>query len=200
MKKIIFFLFTALLILPASTFAKIGVGVGTGKIVVDEKLKPGIIYKLPSITVFNTGDVESEYSIATAYHEKQPELRPSKEWFTFTPHRFNLAPGESQEVKITLNLPLKTEPGKYFAYLEGFPINTGKDGSTTVGVAAATKLYFEIEPGSFIEGLYYRVLSIWNANKPWSERLAGILVAGVVILAARKYLKIEINLKNKRDE
>lgn len=64
--------------LPSIAEAKIGVGVGTGKIEVDEALKPGSLYRLPPISVINTGDVEGVYSLTITYHEQQEEIRPEK--------------------------------------------------------------------------------------------------------------------------
>ena len=79
MKKYII-IFSALLLVICLTYlnvnqviAWIGVGVGTGKIQVTEKLKPGQIYILPSISVLNTGDEKGNYKVSIAYHEKQPE-------------------------------------------------------------------------------------------------------------------------------
>jgi len=199
-KKLLFFLIFCLVLAPASVYAKIGVGVGTGKIVVDEDLKPGVIYELPSLTVFNTGDVPSAYEVNIAYHEKQPEHQPPEEWFQFSPDGFQLEPGQAQEVKITLNLPVKTEPGEYFAYLEGHPLATNTEGNTTVGIAAAAKLYFTVVPGSFLEGIYYKLLSFWNIYYPIPQIISGIFILTALILIGKKYIKIEVNLKKANDK
>ncbi|MBE2290767.1 MAG: hypothetical protein IAE95_14535 [Chitinophagaceae bacterium] len=178
-----------------SSYAKIGVGVGTGKIVVDEDLKPGTIYSLPSLTVFNTGDVESDYSVRVAYHNKQPELMPDENWFEFSPAKFRLKGGESQEVTIRLNLPIRTQPGKYFAYIEGYPMAKRNDGTTQVGVAAAAKLYFTTVPGSALDGIYFRLLSMWREYEPWPQRILYVLGAILIFLIAKRFLNIEINLR-----
>jgi hypothetical protein len=104
--------------LPA--MASVGVGVGTGKIQVDEKLKGGMMYKLPPITVMNTGDVPADYSLNVTYYETQPQLKPARDWFVFTPEKVFLGPGESKNIGIQLNLPLKVVPGDYFAFLEEY--------------------------------------------------------------------------------
>lgn len=194
-KKLLIALIFFLVLIPASAYAKIGVGVGTGKIVVEEDLKPGIIYELPSLTVFNTGDVSSEYEVNIAYHEKQPELQPPEDWFEFNPDGFHLEPGEAQEVKIKLNLPVKAQPGDYFAYLEGHPLSTSTDGSTTVGIAAAAKLYFTVVPGTFLEGIYYKALSFWNIYYPIPQIVLGFILIVSLFFIAKKYIKIEVNLK-----
>lgn len=63
------------LLLPILALARIGVGVGIGKIVVDQPLKPGLIYTLPSLPVLNTGDEPAEYGVSIEYHEGQ-EMNP----------------------------------------------------------------------------------------------------------------------------
>ncbi len=61
MRKIFLLCLLIFLFPTGVVFARIGVGVGTGKITIDENLKPGIIYKLPPLTVVNTGDEASDY-------------------------------------------------------------------------------------------------------------------------------------------
>lgn len=201
MSKIAFLLFCILfLLLPQIVFAKIGVGVGTGKIVVQDKLKPGSIYELPSLTVFNTGDVKSEYTVDVAYHEKQPELRPGKSWFIFSPSKFTLEPGKAQEVKIKLNLPVRTEPGKYFAYLEGHPLAKSKDGNTTIGIAAAAKLYFTVVPGNIFEGLYYKLITFLKIYYPIPQIIFGLMVLTAIGFFIKQNVSINIGLKKKKNE
>lgn len=199
MKK---FLFTLLLLffivtLPMNVFAKMGVGIGTGMIVVDDKLKSGTIYTLPSLTIVNTGDVTSEYTVSVAYHTDQPELMPSKEWFKFSPTIFKLEPGETKVVEVRLNLPLKTEPGSYFAYLEGSPIVTKKEGESSVGIAAAAKLYFEVVPSNIFEAIYFKILSFFQIYAPWPQRVSIVIIIIAVVFVLRKYLKIDISFKKK---
>jgi hypothetical protein len=184
-----------LFIFPSVVLATIGVGVGTGKIVVTEKLHAGIVYKLPSLTVVNTGDEPANYSVDVAYMEKQEEAKPDKSWFSFDPLTFHLDPGQTQSVDITLTLPLKVVPDQYFAYLEGFPAKGSGGGQTTIGVAAAAKLYFEIVPSNFFEGVYYRVLSLWKNNQPYTNIAGGVLVAVIAVVLFRRFFNFEINVK-----
>jgi len=189
---------TAFLTVQTPTNASIGVGVGTGKIVVDSLIKPGSIYLLPSIVVTNTGDESSDYTTAPAYHEGQKELMPPKEWFIFEPKVFHLEPGQAQQVTVKLDVPIKAEPGDYFAYLDASPVKTSSSGGATIGVAAASKLYFKVAPANIFEGIYHRVVSIWKELQPWSGRalyLAGIVIA---LLIFRKFFKVQLNVKPKK--
>lgn len=189
---------TVLLAVQTTTNASIGVGVGTGKIVVDSLIKPGSIYLLPSIVVTNTGDESSDYTTAPAYHEGQKELMPPKEWFIFEPKVFHLEPGQAQQVTIKLDIPINAVPGNYFAYIDASPVKTNASGGATIGVAAASKLYFKITPANIFEGIYHRIISMWKELQPWSSRalyLAGIIIA---LLISRRFFKVQLNIKPKK--
>jgi hypothetical protein len=194
------FLFAVFILFSNTVLAKIGVGVNTGKIQVDEKLKAGMIYKLPSITVINTGDEPAEYITSVAYHQNQPELRPEQSWFIFTPQKFHLDAGKGQLVEIKINLPLRVEPGNYFAYLEGRPVATVKKGTTTLGVAAAAKLYFTVVPANIFYGIYYKIVSFFGVYAPWPQRVVTvILIIGLLVLF-KKFFNIQINLRKSDDK
>lgn len=175
--------------------AKIGVGVGLGKIEVDEQLKPGIIYELPSLPVLNTGDQPSNYVVSVAYHMDQEQIKPDAEWFIFTPKEFRLEPGEVKMVGVKLNLPLKVEPGDYFNYLEAAPKETQENGTTSIGVAAGTRLYFTVVPASFFHGIYYKLVSFWRVYSPWPQRVVIFLGVAFALVLFKRFFNIEINVK-----
>ncbi len=176
--------------------ATVGVGVGTGKITVDEVLKPGTIYSLPVFTVLNTGDETATYEVSIAYHEDQPELRPPENWFAFSPRSFELEPGQVQNVDVKLNLPFRTEPGEYFTYLEASPTKrNGAEGEASIGIAAASKLFFSVESANVLVGMYYRAISFWNVYAPWPQRALIVLVAAAAAILFKTYFNIEIDLK-----
>lgn len=202
MKKLPFVFFSTIflsLIFSPVVFSRIGVGVGTGKIQVEDKLKPGMVYMLPSLTILNTGDESAEYEAAVTYHQDQPQLRPLEQWFDFSPKKFHLEPGGAQIVEIKLNLPIKIEPGDYFAYLEGHPLKKAEGGQTTVGVAAAAKLYFTVLPANVVLGAYYKAASLWKIYSPWSQRAAVLLVLFLAWALVKKRFKVQINVTKKRD-
>lgn len=201
MKKIILLtLVISFFIFPVYVFGRIGVGVATGKIVVNEKLKPGIIYNLPPLTVLNTGDVQSDYEVKITYFEKQAQLKPANDWFIFSPQKFHLSPGEAQVVAIKLNLPITVKPGDYFGFLEAHPLQKNTTGKTTIGIAAATKLYFTVVPANVFYGMYYKIVSFWEVYAPWPQRVATILVVIGIVIIARKFFKIQIVMKNPKTD
>lgn len=189
---LLFVLFT-----PLVAFARIGVGVGTGKIVVEQKLKPGIIYQLPPLTVVNTGDEPSDYGVGISYFQNQKQLMPDEGWFIFSPKTFHLDPGKVQVVDIKLNLPVNAKPGDYFAYVEGHPAKKVKSGVTSIGVAAAAKLYFTVVPANLFQAIYYKVTSFWTLYQPWTNGAAILIGIVALILLMNRFLHIEINLKKK---
>ena len=199
MKKIwpIFAIFALLFAVSVSSvFAKIGVGVGLGKIQIDEPLSPGGIYKLPSLPVLNTGDEAGDYEVAVTYQHEQEQLRPEEAWFSFSPETFYLEAGGSQKVDISLSLPVRAKPGDYFAYLEAHP--TAKKEGVTIGVAAATKLYFTVEPSGILGAAIARVTSWFENNAPYSYWvLAGLLML-MVILVFRRFFSLRVAVKRKK--
>lgn len=176
--------------------AKIGVGVGLGKVQIEEPLSPGGIYNLPSLPVLNTGDEAGDYEVAITYQHEQEQLRPEEAWFSFNPKSFHLEAGGSQKVDISLSLPVKARPGDYFAYLEAHP--TAKKEGVTIGVAAATKLYFTIKPSGVLGAAMARVRSILENNAPYSYWALAGLTALVVVLVLRRFFALELRLKRKK--
>lgn len=187
--------FCLVMLLPIVVFGRIGVGVGTGKIQIDEPFKAGGIYDLPVLPVLNTGDEPGEYGVSVEYHEGVPEIRPAREWFNFEPQLFHLEPGKVQIVKITLTLPAKTQPGNYFCYLEGHPVKKSVSGQTSIGVAAAAKLYFTVSPANIFQGIYYRFISLYSRYYPYDTIILAVLLAVVLILIFRKHFKFQIARK-----
>ena len=202
MRKFILIVCLMALLMPVVVFARIGVGVGVGKIEVNKPLKPGMIYNLPSLPVLNTGDEPSNYGASIEYHEGQEQradmgLKPPQEWFSFEPAEFYLEPGQVQTVAIKLNLPVKTVPGNYFAYLEGHPIREAEPGVTAIGIAAAAKLYFTVAPANIWQGIYYRVASFLALYAPWTWIILGIVIAAIIIAVFRKRFAFQIAIKKK---
>lgn len=178
-------------------FAKIGVGVGIGKIRVDKPLKAGGIYNMATIPVLNTGDEPADYQFSIQYHENQ-EMRsdmgqkPGEKWFNFIPDSFHLKPNEIQVVKIVLTLPPKTKPGTYFAYLEAHPVRKSIPGQTSVGIAAATQLWFTVAPANFFQGIYYRFTSLYSRYHPWDTIILGVIFAVVLLRSILKKFRFQI--------
>ena len=175
-------------------FAKLGVGMGAGEVRLTEKIKPGGIYTLPNLRVFNTGDETATYGFGVSYHQENPQLRPRKEWFHFQPETFTLEAEQSQEVSIVMTVPMKAEQGDYFAFLEAGPIASNKPG-TSVGIAVATKLFFTVAPANIFQAGAYRISSFFNSNSPWSWVGLGVFLFIIVSILFRKFFSFSIGVK-----
>lgn len=197
MKKILIIFLISLFLFPKSALAKIGVGVGVGKIEVDEVLVPGAIYDLPNVSVINTGDVETVYEVGVAYNEIQEELKPGESWLIFNPKTVTIKPQEAKEIDLKLNLPMKMEPGLYFAYVEVKPKIEKEEGVTNVGIAAATKLSFAVAPANLGAAIYYKAKSVLGVYAPWPQRILIVIGLVIVILSFKKFFKLEVNVKKK---
>lgn len=201
MKIIIFSILVVaiLLFFPTLVLAKLGVGVGLGKVSIDQTLAPGGIYRLPTLPVLNTGDEPSDYEVTVTYLSEQPELQPDAVWFKFTPQSFHLAAGKSQNVEVSLTLPVNIRSGNYFAFLEAHPVKKAE--GVTIGIAAATKLNFTVKPAGVLGAAVERIRSIFETNAPVSYIIVGV-IGGIIILSGlatlgRKYLTVQVRLKKK---
>lgn len=174
--------------------AKVGVGIGAGEIRLTETVKPGEIYTLPSLRIFNTGDETTTYGMGVAYHQDNPQMRPRKDWFVFSPATFTILPAGSQEVLITMIVPVKAGQGDYFAFLESGPVGTDKPG-TTVGIAVATKLFFTVAPASIWQAVLHRVSAFFRMRSPWSWIGLGVTLFVVLVFLFRKFFSFNIGVK-----
>lgn len=175
---------------------RLGVGVTTGRIAVDEPLKAGGVYYLPSIGAVNTGDIDANYTVSITFDADQEQLRPNVSWFVFSPSQFYLESGKSQAIKPTLTLPIKTEPGNYFAYIEVAPIKEEGPG-TRIGIAAATRLYFTVAPANIFQGIYYRMLFFITKYAPWTYVILAVIGFAILIMVLKHFISFNIKLKPK---
>ena len=176
--------------------AKVGVGMGAGEIRLTEPIKPGGIYSLPSLRIFNTGDEITTYGMNVAYHQDHPELRPKQDWFSFNPATFTLEAGKSQEVQVTMIVPVKAEPGDYFAFVESGPVASDKPG-TSVGVAVASKLFFTVVPANIWRAIGYRVSAFFDTYSPWSWVGLGLVVVIILFVLFRKFFSFNVAMRKK---
>lgn len=199
-KTLVYVLFALMcaLAMGSYAYAKIGVGMGAGEIRVTEDIKPGGIYVLPSLRVFNTGDETTTYGMNVAYHQDNPELRPAMTWFSFEPSTFTLEPGQSQEVTISMTVPVKALPGEYFSFLESGPVRTQAEG-TSVGVAVATKLYFTVVPANIWQAFIYRMSAFMNTYAPWTWVGLSSVLGLLFVFFLTRFFSFNVALKAKKE-
>lgn len=182
--------------LSKESLATIGVGISPGKIIVKDSLVSGLSYKVPSVAVINTGDEPKEYRVRIAYQDKQGEEKPPSSWFLLNPRRMKLVPRQSQVVEVSLRIPRKAKPGDYFAYIEAYPFIRARGGAS-VGIAAATKLYFTTESRTLLLVLYYRLRDFVLGTAPGSYIALGVAGVAALIVIFRKFISVSFTLKRR---
>ena len=197
MKKTFLIIIIGLLVaFPA--IAKIGVGVGLGKIEIDEPLKSGGIYSFPNLPVLNTGDELTEYAMEVTFFEDQPELKPEADWFSFSPNTFTLEGGESQIVEVKITIPANIISGDYFAFLEAHPIQSAE--GVTIGIAAATKTYFTIQAGTILGAFTERVKTFFTTYTPASIVVLSVIVLAIIVITFRRNFSFKFKLERKKNK
>lgn len=177
---------------------KIGVGINIGKIEVNEPLFSGGTYDIAKMTVINTGDETSDYTLDISYLEGQKQLKPEKKWFIFSPVIFSLKPGQAKQVEIKMALPIQTRAGDYFAFVEGRPIPQKK--GLSVGVAAAAKLTFSVKSSSLFWSVYNWALSVLAGYSPYSYILIGLALLIMAWLIFRRFFSFSLRLERRDKE
>lgn len=179
----------AALLVPAAVQATRGVRIDVGRIGVDEPLSPGQTYHLPTIGVSDPGDEGASYTMRVS--QLAGSKAPAASWFEFDPASFDLDPGQTQPVKITLLIPASAEPGKYTALLAAQIGATGGSG-VGVGAAAAARLTFSVRPANELSALLNVLGSWFTENMTWVLPLAALLAFAVAGWFARRHLSIEV--------
>ena len=176
--------------------ADVGVGVSLGNIKVEDALTPGGHYRLPTLSVLNTGSEPSQFEVVVSFAADQREKRPPQDWFAFTPQRFPLAPSEAQAVAISLDLPASAGPGAYFAFLEAHPIAERQ--GVSIGVAAATKLSFSIRPANVLQAWLFRLSQLIDESQPWSSAVAVTVLAVLAVRLVARYVRVGLRIERRR--
>jgi len=185
-----------LFILAIPAFGKLGVGINVGRIEVNEPLLAGGSYDISKMSVINTGDETSDYTLDISFLEGQDELKPEKSWFRFKPKEFELEPGESKSVDINILLPLSAEAGNYFALVEAKPVSD--DQGLSIGVAAAARFSFSVESSTLFWSIYNRIASLFTDYSPYSYILVGLVLVIIIWLILRRYLSFGVKLEKKK--
>src|SRR5262245_60586152 len=160
----------AVLAIPATAQASVGVGIQAGPVRLGGAAHPGGSYALAPVYVVNTGTQEE--SLTVRIERLSPgRARPVPAGWISPGPGVRLSHGESARIPLELVVPAAAKPGQYLTdvVVKGSAALT--DGNANLGVAAATKLEFRIAPGT--------VGGSWFSVPGWI--LPGI---GVVLLIA----------------
>lgn len=159
------------LCLPAGAFTQ-GVAVDLGRVEVDDQLRAGQRYTLPTIGVTNRGTESASFTIVAGPMEGVKSAPSS--WFRLEPDSFDLDPGATQPVSIALALPLDAEPARYQQLISARIAPDGE--GIGLGAAAASLVSFEVVPSTIWEGMWNSAISFFRAGHPWSTLAVGVIV------------------------
>lgn len=151
---------------PGAALADKGVAIDLGAVDITQKLSRGGTYQLPVMGVRNPGTEQSDYVMTIGYFQDQKERQPAPAWFTFAPASFSLAPGETQAVRVELNIPTGARPDDYRALLEARLGAVGE--GATVGAGAGARVSFTVKPSNLFQAWQLKAQTWMSDNGPWS--------------------------------
>ena len=191
--RLVIFVLLAFTLASGAVFAQTGVGVGLGKIHISEPLAPGGIYRLPDLPVVNTGEVAGTYTVRAVQAEGSALRSLGEGGFGFSPQTFNLEPGQSRLVKVSLTLPLTVPGGDYLFYLEASPVQNPEKG-VAIGPAAATKVYFTVKSGTVLGAIRNRIVT-FILTRPEIYLILSALFLLEALLIFRRNFVVSLRLK-----
>jgi hypothetical protein len=185
-------LLAALLLMAQATVvsAAKGVAVDLGLIEIDEPLSPGGTYRLPTLGVRNAGDELGTYSMHIGQTGNAEAVALQGAWFTFSPSNFQLEPGASTPVTISLHLPANVPPGRYEGLLSAGLAPEGE--GAQVGAAAAARLTFEVQASSSFDALLRELTTFVGGLAPWSYVVVGLLAVGFLVRRASRRFSVRL--------
>jgi hypothetical protein len=164
--------------------ASMGAGLDLAEIKVDEALRPGEVYQLPTVGVLNTGDRAGSYKATIAAGSDQTEPVPCADWFQLEPRSFDLEAGASTRVAVSMHLPVDAQQGDYFVLIEVRQVTEG--GGDAIG--AATRLHFSVKKSD--RGFFHRAAPYLCAG-------AGLVAAVALIWLFRRFSPFRLTLERR---
>ena len=177
-----------LLALPAAAEANKGVAVDLGRIQIRDKLQQGGSYRLPVIGVRNPGTERTDYAMTVeAISGKQS---PPGAWFSFSPRRFALAPGQTRPVRVRLSIPSGARPAGYEALVGAAIVTPGK--GAQLGAVAAARVDFTVEASSTLEAWWLQVKAFYSDQRPWTYLVPALLLAALLLGLLRRRFSLRL--------
>lgn len=176
------------LCLPAGALTQ-GVSVDLGRVAIDDELRAGQRYTLPTIGVTNRGTERTSFQVVAGPMEGV-RSGPSS-WFRLEPASFELAPGETQPVSVSLVLPPDASPANYQQLISARIAPTGEEG-IGLGAAAASVVSFRVVPSSVWEGMWNSAMSFFRAGHPWSTLAVGVIVLSFIAGWVRRNFELAV--------
>jgi hypothetical protein len=163
---------------PAASEASIGVGVQAGPVLLGDVAHPGGSYALPPVYVVNTGTEPEQVTVRIDRLSPGTGRVVPPSWIHAGPG-VQLAPHQAARISLQLVVPGGARSGNYLSDVVASGSVQISAGQANLGVAAATKLQFRVEPGA-AQGLWPTV----PAGAGWGA--VAVLLLAVTILGLRR--------------
>ena len=176
----------ALLAVPATAQASVGVGIQAGPVRLTGAAHAGSNYALPPVYVVNTGTLPESVFIRIERVSPGHGLTVPPSWIHAAGSTVTLAQGQSARIPLELAVPPTAKPGVYFSDVIVKGAAATSAGGANFDVAAATDLGFRVAPGA--------VSGPWFSVPTWVllAMVAIFLLAASAALARRSGLRIRI--------
>ncbi len=168
----------ALLAIPASAAASIGVGIQAGPVLLSGTAHPGGSYALTPVYVVNTGTQPETIAVRVERISPGHGMTVPGTWIRATGPAVTLSHDQSARIPLELAVPDTARPGQYFSDVVARGSGGIAAGSASLAVAAATDLEFRVTPGA--------VSGSWLSLPGWLlPGVVGLLVLAVAAFVIR---------------
>ncbi len=159
--------------------ARVSAEFGREEIKLAEEAQAGGIYKLPSVSVKNTGTNEEQFQVDVVFLGSEGESRGAS-WLNAAPWRIALGAGEEADVELGLKVPAGAGAGEYNYHLELRRVV--EDGTAHPNPMDTAEVQFNVEEGSFLSAVNRSVSSYFSANPTVSLVVAGLLITFALVM------------------
>ena len=83
--------------------------------------------------------------------------------------------------------------------MEAHPVVTG-EGGVTIGIAAATKIWFTVAPANTFQAIIHKITSFVKNTAPTSYIVMGIIALIILLLLFKKFFSFNLSIKKKESE
>lgn len=175
----------AVLAVPATAQASVGVGIQAGPVRLDGSAHPGGRYALPDVLVVNTGTSPESVSLSVDRVSAGSGRTVPPSWVQAS-GALTLDVKQSARVPLQLVVPPTARPGRYFSDVLVKAGPPGSAGGATFDAGAATELAFTVAPGP--------VSSPWFRVPTWVFPGIGVvlLIGAVAGLVRRLGVRVRI--------
>ena len=176
----------AVLAVPATAQASVGVGIQAGPVQLAGPAHPGGQYALPPVYVVDTGTQSETLTVRIERLSPGRARSVPAGWISQGP-AVRLSHGQSARIPLELIVPATAKPGQYLTDVVVKGSAAVSAGGANIDVAAATKVEFRIVPG--MAG------GSWFSVPGWLLPGIGVvlLIAGAAIVARRLGVRIQID-------